>query len=1204
MAAESLNPVTIPLYGQRLIEASAGTGKTYTIARLYLRLLLGLGDGAFSRPLSAEEILVVTFTEAATNELRGRIRENIHLLRIACLRDEQGPDHAFAPLLALITDKPMAAQRLLLAERQMDEAAIFTIHGFCQRMLTHNAFESGVLFEQTLIQDEHPIRRQACADFWRRHCYPLPVELARAVTQLWSGPDALLRDIYPWLQGEEPWITDAPEPDETLLSRHQKIITAIDEVKRQWRESDVDFASLIQDSDLNKSSYRANLVPGWIAGINAWAEERVTTHYALPKNLERFSQAILCEKTKKGGTSPSHPVFSAIETLAEQALTLEDVLFTRAVYEIRQTIVQEKQIHGEMGFDDLLTRLDEALRRENGALLAQTLRKRFPVAMIDEFQDTDPQQYRIFRTIYQDDVAHCDDDTQTDTHGLLFIGDPKQAIYAFRGADIFTYIKARKDVSAHYTLGTNYRSAKTMVDGVNKLFLQADEPFCFKQIPFQPVMPAPGSDKSAFVIDGKIQPAMQFWWQGEEGVSSGDYERTMAGVCAGQIRDWLQQGQSGTALLRCGDEELPVSAADITVLVRSRREAQLIKDALNQLAIPSVFLSNRDSVFDTPEARELLWLLQAVLSPEKERLLRSALASGLFGLNAPEMDELNHDETAWDALVDEFAGYGQVWQQQGVLPMLRTVFSRRKVAENLLAGQEGERRLTDIMHIGELLQETSQTLENEHALVRWLAQQVLRPDAQSESQQIRLESDQNLVQICTIHKSKGLEYSLVWLPFICNFQAGGQRLYHDETTFEPCLTLSPDEAQLALADKERLAEDLRLLYVAVTRAIYHCSLGVAPIIKGNRKKAGNTDLHLCALGYLIQNGQACDSETLFGRLTAFCQDDDSLALTQVQGLALTPWEPQAREPVSLAVKAFTRHIRGQWRVTSYSGLSYGAASGGNVYTQDRQEEMMAMIRALSPDMDTETVGEIQAEAGSELTAFTFMRGAQAGTFLHSLFEALEFDSEPSLEWLNDQLLSFGFSAHWAPFLQSWLTELLNTPFCEGGPALRQIPAQLKQDEMQFFLPIESELTAQALDALMRSFDPLSERARPLDFTTVTGMLKGFIDLVFCHDGKYYIADYKSNYLGDSVADYQPAALADAMIEHRYDLQYQLYTLALHRYLRHRLPDYNYDVHFGGVYYLFLRGMTPKQPRQGIYFYRPEQAFTEQLDAMFKGETSK
>ncbi|MBC6659965.1 UvrD-helicase domain-containing protein, partial [Morganella morganii] len=341
--------------------------------------------------------------------------------------------------------------------------------------------------------------------------------------------------------------------------------------------------------------------------------------------------------------------------LTAQALTLEDVLFTRAVYEIRRTITQEKQARGEMGFDDLLTRLDNALHQENGVLLAQTLRRRFPVAMIDEFQDTDPQQYRIFRTIYQENTG--DNGTPADPYGLLFIGDPKQAIYAFRGADIFTYIKARRDVSAHYTLGTNFRSAKTMVDSVNNLFLQADEPFCFKQIPFQPVSSAPDNDDAAFIIGGKTQPAVQFWWQAAEGVSSGDYERTMAGVCAGQIRDWLDAGQNGTALIGQPGKQRPVSAADITVLVRSRREAQLIKDALNQRAIPSVFLSNRDSVFDTPEARELLWLLQAVLNPEKERLLRSALASGLFGLNAAQIDALNQDEAARDRLVDEFAGY-------------------------------------------------------------------------------------------------------------------------------------------------------------------------------------------------------------------------------------------------------------------------------------------------------------------------------------------------------------------------------------------------------------------------------------------------------------------------------------------------------------------------------------------------------------------
>lgn len=220
--AEPLDPLSLPLQGERLIEASAGTGKTYTIAALYLRLLLGLGgNAAFSRPLSVEELLVVTFTEAATAELRGRIRSNIHELRIACLR-QTTDNPLYASLLDEIADKQQAAQWLLLAERQMDEASVFTIHGFCQRMLSLNAFESGMLFEQQLIEDESELRYQACADFWRRHCYPLQRDIAEAVHALWKGPEELLRAIDRYLQGEAPVIKSPPPADETLASRHER----------------------------------------------------------------------------------------------------------------------------------------------------------------------------------------------------------------------------------------------------------------------------------------------------------------------------------------------------------------------------------------------------------------------------------------------------------------------------------------------------------------------------------------------------------------------------------------------------------------------------------------------------------------------------------------------------------------------------------------------------------------------------------------------------------------------------------------------------------------------------------------------------------------------------------------------------------------------------------------------------------------------
>ena len=333
----------------------------------------------------------------------------------------------------------------------------------------------------------------------------------------------------------------------------------------------------------------------------------------------------------------------------------------------------------------------------------------------------------------------------------------------------------------------------------------------------------------------------------------------MAQLCATQIRDWLSAGQQGRALLWRGETSRPVQASDITVLVRNRLEAAQVREALQTLGIPSVYLSNRDSVFETLEAQELLWLLQAVLSPERENTLRSALATSMFGLTARDIENLNQDEQAWDALVEEFSEYRQIWRQRGVMPMLRALMTARHIAENLLATRGGERRLTDILHISELLQEAASQLESEHALVRWLTQHIAEPDSNAASQQMRLESDKHLVQIVTIHKSKGLEYPLVWLPFIARFRKQDQAFYHDRETFAAVLDLGQDEASLELAEAERLAEDLRLLYVALTRAVWHCSLGVAPL---SSRKSGNSDFHLSALGRLLQAGEAMDAAGL------------------------------------------------------------------------------------------------------------------------------------------------------------------------------------------------------------------------------------------------------------------------------------------------------------------------------------------------------
>ncbi|HFZ8995507.1 TPA: exodeoxyribonuclease V subunit beta [Citrobacter freundii] len=1171
--AQSLDPLSLPLTGERLIEASAGTGKTFTIAALYLRLLLGLGgSAAFPRPLGVEELLVVTFTEAATEELRGRIRSNIHEMRIACLR-ETTDNPLYARLLEEIADKKQAAQWLLLAERQMDEAAVFTIHGFCQRMLSLNAFESGMLFEQQLIEDETLLRYQACADFWRRHCYPLPREIAQVVFELWKGPQALLKDINRYLQGEAPQIKTPPPAHETLESRHEQILSRINAFKAQWLASVAELEGVLEASGIDRRKFNRGNQAKWIEKISEWAQAE-TQSYQLPDPLEKFSQRFLAERTKAGGVTPQHPLFVVVEELLSEPLTLKDLLLSRALAEIRATVAREKQRRGEMGFDDMLSRLDAALRGSSGEALASAIRSRFPVAMIDEFQDTDPQQYRIFRSIWY---------RQPDT-ALLLIGDPKQAIYAFRGADIFTYMKARSEVSAHYTLDTNWRSAPGMINSVNSLFSQMDNAFMFHEIPFAPVKAAEKKQSLRFIFNGQAQPAMKMWLMEGESCGVGDYQSYMAQVCATQIRDWLQAGQSGDALLVSGETSRPVRASDISVLVRSRQEAAQIRDALTLLAIPSVYLSNRDSVFETPEAQEMLWVLQAVMTPERENTLRSALATSMMGLTARDIETLNNDENAWDEVVEEFAGYRQIWHKRGVMPMLRALMTARNIAENLLATAGGERRLTDILHLSELLQEAGSQLESEHALVRWLSQHILEPDSNASSQQLRLESDKHLVQIVTIHKSKGLEYPLVWLPFITNFRVQDQAYYHDRQSFEAVLDLNQAEESVELAEAERLAEDLRLLYVALTRSVWHCSLGVAPLVRRRGDRKGETDVHQSALGRLLQKGEPGDAARLRACIEALCGDDIVCHVPDEPDT--TRWEISEATDAELSVKTLLKTPGDSWRVTSYSGL---------------QQRGHSLAQELIPRLDVDAAGVGEVAKDPALTPHQFPRGASPGTFLHSLFEDLDFTQPVDPQWIAEKLELGGYEAHWQPVLSQWITAVLQAPLNKTGVSLSHLSAREKQVEMEFYLPIAQPLNASKLDALIRRYDPLSAGCPPLDFMQVRGMLKGFIDLVFRHEGRYYLLDYKSNWLGEDSSAYTRQAMESAMQEHRYDLQYQLYTLALHRYLRHRIADYDYERHFGGVIYLFLRGVDSEFPQQGVFSTRPDGEMIALMDEMFAGK---
>ncbi|AEY02025.1 exodeoxyribonuclease V, beta subunit [Oceanimonas sp. GK1] len=1190
--------LTFPLHGSRLIEASAGTGKTFTISALYLRLVLGHGgEQGFARELLPPEILVVTFTDAATQELRDRIRARL-VEAAAVFRGEAEGDELLATLRDDFPSEqwPGCAHRLDIAAQWMDEAAVSTIHGWCQRMLREHAFDSGSLFTQTLQTDHSELLAEVVRDYWRRQCYPLQGAALDWVIDHWQTPDALLPKLRPLLS--EPGEADG-ELDALLEGTLSARARRLAELKAPWPAWADELALLLDKAVADKAvdgrKLQARYYQPWLNKLRAWAGSR-EADLALGTGFERLTPEGLHAIWKKG-EPPVHPALEAMATLPGQLAALADPAepaLRHAAAWVRRHFELEKRRRAEMGFDDMLTRLDEALAGENGPRLAEVIRQQFPVALIDEFQDTDPLQYRIFDTIYR--VAdNCADS------GLFMIGDPKQAIYAFRGADIYTYLSARAATEGrHYSLGTNFRSSTTMVAAVNRLFERAEAhpegAFLFRDgehnpLPFVSVQ-ARGRDEH-WQCEGAPQPALTLWQldtDDDQPVAGGVYLEQMAARCASHMTHLLNLGGQGRAGFAGEHGLTPVQPSDMAVLVRSFREAQAIREALAARGVRSVYLSDKDSVFESPEAGDLLHWLRACAEPEQDGKLRAALATATLGLSLSELERLNQDERHWEGRVMQFRDYRRIWQRQGVLPMVHRLLHDFALPARLLRGTEGERKLTNLLHLAELMQQAAATLDGEQALIRHLADCREGERQAADEQVLRLESDAALVRVVTIHKSKGLEYPLVFLPFICSFRESGVRgapvQLHEGGRKR--LLLNPTDEQKAQAERERLGEDLRLLYVALTRARHACWLGLADIKVGNGRASR---LHDSAMGRLLGGG-AVLSGPLQDWLTPLASEHTALcAAPEVTGEG---WVDTQRAPSAPVWASPARPAAEHWWIASYSALLSREEAGQRF--DDAAPERPEAGKSGDDELERPFVPLRPFELPS---LHRFPRGPAAGTFLHGLLElVLNEGLANQPEELASQLArrcQLRGLEEWATPLADWLQGLLATPLFDGGPALQALGCF--QPEMEFWLEV-SRVQIPALDALVRRHI-LPQRERPaLAPGRLNGMLKGFIDLVFEHDGRYYVVDYKSNWLGPDDADYTRAAMEDQILRHRYDLQYVLYVLALHRQLILRLPDYDYDTHMGGALYLFVR-------RPGAVFaHRPPRELIESLNTLFCGATEE
>ena len=1197
MSVQSLRVQHFPLRGSHLIEASAGTGKTWTIAALYVRLVLGHGDGHTRplRPLMPPDILVMTFTRAATRELSDRIRARL-AEAAQVFRGALPAQEAF--LQALLAEYPeraareQAAYRLALAAQAMDEAAVYTIDAWCQRMLREHAFDSGNLFEESLVADEAALRLQAVQDYWRQQLYPLNADRVAQVRQVWADVAVLEADMRALLDKDLP--AGATGTLGQVMARVQAERDArLQQLKAGWAERADTLLDWLLGQLADKQAgwdgrkLQAARCTEWLLGLQRWAQAPGALPElkdAMKTGWDRFTpQGLLACRKPGAGTVDWPPVCADYAELLAGLQQLPDVaqaarLHARAA--VQNRLAELKRRSAQFGFADLLQRLAAALARpEAGERLAQRLRTQFPVALVDEFQDTSPLQLQLFDAIYR--IAENRQDA-----ALLLIGDPKQSIYGFRGADIHSYLQARRATEGrHHVLGTNFRSTQAVVDVVNHFFQlgeqQAAGAFDYRSaaedpVPFIPVG-ARGRAQALHTAQGEV-PALT--WVHDSHLRGPRQARAhLAALCAEQIVAWLTDPQA--RYIAQDQPDQPLRPKDIAVLVRNGAEAEAVRTALRARNVASVYLSDRDSVFASDEAADLCLWLQGVATPQDLRAVRAALGTRTVGLSLAELHHLASDDTALDTQAQQMRELRQVWQAQGVLAMLRQSLHRLQLTARWRAEPDGERRLTNVLHLAELLQQASQTLDGEQALIRWLAQAIVEAGQgqDADEQVLRLESDEALVQIITIHKSKGLEYPVVCLPFAHSLRRvdrkGTRVLQREDAAGRREWALDFDDQDLACADRDRLREDLRLWYVALTRARHALWVGWSPVRIGHGRACMN---HLSAAGHLLGGGQAHEADAwadVVQRALAGC--GDAVRIEQAaQEPPLTRWARAESDAPVQPAKTFSASLDRRWTIASFSRMARDLSAATHAQVPVSAHDLPLSLQTLRPADDEPAEALPAHPAPRQAKAWhRFARGPSAGNFLHD-----------QLEWLAGERFALGQGkaaerrlqraceragfAEQAMDVQDWLARVVRQPLTGPGVPLQSLTHVLP--EMEFWLPA-ARLDTPQIDHLCRQH-LLPGVARPgLPQSQLHGMLMGFADLVFEHGGRYWVLDYKSNHLGPDDGAYSATALEGAMAAHRYDVQAALYLLALHRLLRARLgAAYLPQQHLGGAVYLFLRGI--------------------------------
>ena len=1213
MIRDEFDLTACPLDGSSLIEASAGTGKTYAIVGIYLRLLM-------EKSIPVEKILVVTFTEAATAELKVRITGSIQQL-LSVLQTGKTEEPLFKYFLEQQQDgsgerQNSAMRRLRRALFSFDEAPILTIHGFCHKMLSDFSFETNSTFDAKLLGNQEALIAESTQDYWRGQVYSTCQDYSRVFLEFFENPVDLSKEFKKIIS--RPRLRLHPRIEKRPHSILERVYRLFQRLQGYWNSQEESLSRWISENKI----WRSDLQQKYFKQTRQYLEN--DDPFTSSAGLAKLTSTEI--RKKYAGDTPLPEFFEQCDTFYRLKNSMRSAILVDYFQCVKTRLREKKRLLNVYSFDDLLQDFHAALQGEQGQALAHRVRRRITVALIDEFQDTDPIQYEIFSILFKQG-------------NLFMIGDPKQAIYSFRGADVFAYLQAKQEAQRQFTLLTNWRSHPRLVEAIGHLFSAVEHPFVQETIPWFASRGASQNEDCSLYFEGKPVVPMRVWYlQAEKAVKVSDARQRITDATVVEIIRLLDSGaikhtpslqgkEIPEAMMRTKQQCQSLNLADVAVLVRTHREAEQVRDALSKKNIPSI-LKTQVSIFQTDEYQEILTIVHAIAEFHNTALVKGALLTDIMGYSGsrvarnvagnshPIDSTMPWEEKLWDQVAGRMADYHEQWKRKGFYPMMKTFLRQEETHKNLLAFPDGERRLTNVLHVIELLHQAESEGQWSMRSLLLRAHEMEQVTAESgEENLIRLETDADALKILTVHSCKGLEFPIVFCPFSWGSRRMDDIFFHDDTG-RLVWDLEKEELHRKKCQEESLAEDIRLLYVALTRAKYCCYLAWGHI---NHSK-------LSPLTHLFGEGNAWDSlkkleSKARGTVAVLQLPEGDSSTVRAENYYGTELDSQ-----SLQFEIFKQSLKQHWQVTSFSALSTRLRNSPFRMIETGQDHDQQETLTSGAD-ESLLEDELLKDESTALSLLRFPAGAKTGKCLHELLEELDFQEQDEKiieQKVEEKLVKYQFDLKWKDVVFQMTRDVLQkkiplSPEVFNRPrsnstfqAYFRLADLKKQDivkEMPFYFPIESISEEHLMTVLSNCHRSESQQAlirtlQLLQFKTLPGYMRGFLDLVFSYEGRYFILDWKSNLLGYQRKDYASHLLKGEVEKHFYVLQYYIYAVALHRYLKRRLPGYRFTRHFGGVYYFFLRGIQANSKDLFGIYHDPlsdSVEVIEELDATFQGE---